>query len=45
MLRYLTGPLIGNARAGFMADACGVAVVVWIAGVVCLLGVVATGFL
>jgi hypothetical protein len=24
MISYLTGPLIGNARAGFMADAWGV---------------------
>lgn len=45
MISYLSGPLIGNARAGFMADAWGVAPAIWIGGVVCVLGVVATGFL
>ena len=44
MISYLTGPLIGNARAGFMADAWGVAPAIWVGGVVCVLGVVATGF-
>ena len=44
MISYLTGPLIGNARAGFMADAWGVAPAIWVGGVVCALGVVATGF-
>ena len=45
MISYLTGPLIGNARAGFMADAWGVAPAIWVGGVVCLIGVVATGVL
>lgn len=45
MISYLTGPLIGNARAGFMADAWGVAPAIWVGGVVCLAGVVATGWL
>jgi MFS family permease len=44
MISYLTGPLIGNARAGFMADAWGVSAAIWIGGLVCLAGVVATGF-
>lgn len=44
MISYLTGPLIGNARAGFMADAWGVSAAVWIGGVICLVGVIATGF-
>lgn len=44
MISYLTGPLIGNARAGFMADACGVSASIWIGGLVCLVGVIATGF-
>jgi len=44
MISYLTGPLIGNARAGFMADAWGVQPAIWIGGLVCLAGVVATGF-
>lgn len=45
MISYLTGPLIGNVRAGFMADAWGVSAAIWVGGVVCLVGVVATGFL
>ncbi len=45
MISYLMGPLIGNARAGFMADAWGVAPAIWAGGLVCLAGVVATGFL
>lgn len=45
MISYLTGPLIGNVRAGFMADAWGVSAAIWVGGVVCLLGVLATGFL
>jgi MFS family permease len=44
MISYLTGPLVGNVRAGFMADAWGVAPAVWIGGAICLAGVVATGF-
>ena len=45
MISYLTGPLIGNVRAGFMADAWDVSAAIWVGGVVCLVGVVATGFL
>jgi MFS family permease len=44
MISYLTGPLIGNARAGFMADAWGVSAAIWIGGLVCLAGVIVTGF-
>ena len=44
MISYLTGPLIGNARAGFMADAWGVSASIWVGGMVCLAGVIATGF-
>jgi MFS family permease len=44
MISYLTGPLIGNTRAGFMADAWGVSVAVWAGGLVCMLCVVLTGF-
>lgn len=43
MISYLTGPLIGNVRAGFMADAWGVSVAIWVGGLVCLTGVIATG--
>lgn len=45
MISYLTGPLIGNARAGFMAEAWGVSFSVWGGGLVCLVGVIATGLL
>ncbi len=45
MISYLTGPLIGNARAGFMADAWGVPAAIWVGGAICFAGVVATGFL
>jgi MFS family permease len=44
MISYLTGPLIGNARAGFMAQAWGVSASIWIGGAICLAGVVMTGF-
>lgn len=43
MISYLTGPLIGNVRAGFMADAWGVSFAIWSGGLVCLVGVVLTG--
>jgi membrane protein YdbS with pleckstrin-like domain len=45
MISYLTGPLIGNARAGFAADASSVPIAIWSGGVLCVVGVVATGFL
>jgi len=35
---------VGNARAGFMADAWGVSVAVWVGGAICLAGVIITGF-
>ena len=44
MISYLTGPLLGNARAGFMADAWGVSAAIWTGGLVCLAAVIATGF-
>jgi len=44
MISYLTGPLVGNARAGFMADAWGVSAATWVGGLVCMAGVMATGF-
>jgi MFS family permease len=38
-LSYMTGPLLGNARAGFMAERFGLhASIVW-GGVLCVLGV------
>ncbi|MBS0445156.1 MAG: MFS transporter [Proteobacteria bacterium] len=44
MISYLTGPLIGNARAGFMADAWSVPVAIWAGGLICLVAIVATGW-
>jgi len=44
MISYLTGPLVGNARAGFMADAWGVSAAVWSGGAICLASVIVTGF-
>ncbi|MEJ6001069.1 MFS transporter [Paucibacter soli] len=44
MISYLTGPLIGNARAGFMAEAWGVSAAIWLGGLICLAAVIATGF-
>ncbi len=44
MISYLTGPLIGNTRAGFMADAWGVSASIWIGGAICLASIIATGF-
>jgi len=42
MVSYLTGPLPGNVRAGFMADAVGVSAAIWTGGGICLASVVAT---
>ena len=44
MISYLAGPLIGNARAGVMADGWGVSASIWMGGLACLVGVIATGF-
>lgn len=45
MISYLTGPLMGNARAGFAAEATSVPVAVWSGGVVCVIAVATTGLL
>lgn len=45
MISYLTGPLIGHVRAGFMADAWGVSTAVWLGGAICLVSVIATAWL
>jgi fucose permease len=37
----MTGPLLGNARAGFMAERFGVARSIVFGGVVCVVGVIA----
>jgi MFS family permease len=45
MISYLSGPLIGNARAGFMAEAWGVPAAIWSGGLICLFAVIATAWL
>jgi MFS family permease len=40
-LSYMTGPLLGNARAGFMAERMGLSRSVRIGGLVCVACVVA----
>jgi len=45
MISYLTGPLIGNARAGFTAEVSGLSIAIWSGGAICVAAVVATGFL
>ncbi len=45
MISYLSGPLIGNTRAGAMAGAFGIGPSIWIGGVICTIGVVLCGFL
>jgi MFS family permease len=40
-LSYMTGPLLGNARAGFMAERFGLARSITWGGLVCVVGVLA----
>jgi hypothetical protein len=40
-LSYMTGPLLGNARAGFMAERFGLARSIVLGGLVCVSGVLA----
>jgi MFS family permease len=40
-LSYMSGPLLGNARAGFMAERFGLARSITVGGVVCVAGVLA----
>jgi MFS family permease len=40
-LSYMSGPLLGNARAGFMAERFGVTRAIILGGVACIVGVVA----
>lgn len=45
MISYMTGPLLGNMRAGWMAEAGGTALSITVGGFVCTAGVVACAFL
>jgi len=40
-LSYMTGPLLGNARAGFMAERFGLARSITAGGIICVAGVIA----
>ncbi|HWO14066.1 MAG TPA: hypothetical protein VNN80_31395, partial [Polyangiaceae bacterium] len=39
MISYMAGPLLGNARAGFVAESFGDAVSILSGGLLCVLGV------
>jgi MFS family permease len=42
MISYMTGPLLGNARAGWVAAATNVSVSLWSGGAACVVAVIAT---
>lgn len=44
MISYMTGPLLGNMRAGWMAEAGSTAFSIVSGGLICTLGVLACGF-
>lgn len=44
MISYMSGPLLGNARSGWMAGWSSVPISVGVGGVLCVLGIVACGF-
>lgn len=43
MISYMTGPLLGNARAGWVASATSVPVSIGSGGLACIIAVIATG--
>ena len=45
MISYMTGPLLGNARAGWIAAHSSVSFSLWSGGLICLLGVIITSLL
>lgn len=45
MISYMTGPLLGNTRAGWVVAQSSVSISLWTGGVVCRLAVIATGLL
>jgi MFS family permease len=44
MISYMSGPLLGNARAGWVASLSSVSFSLWSGGVACMVAVVATSF-
>ncbi len=45
MISYMTGPLLGNARAGWVAAHSGVSFSLWSGGLICMVGVIITSLL
>ena len=45
MISYMTGPLLGNARAGWVAAHSSVSTSLWSGGLVCVFGVIITSLL
>jgi MFS family permease len=45
MISYMTGPLLGNARAGWVAAHSSVSISLWSGGLICMLGVIITSLL
>ncbi|MNS94453.1 hypothetical protein D3C72_1286730 [compost metagenome] len=42
MISYMSGPLLGNARAGWMAAKFSVPISLWSGGIICTLAVIVT---
>lgn len=45
MISYMSGPLIGNARAGWVASKYNVSISLWSGGLICLVAVILTALL
>ena len=45
MISYMTGPLLGNARAGWIAAKTSVPISLWSGGLICVIAVIATSLL
>lgn len=45
MISYLTGPLLGNTRAGWMAAQTSVSISLWSGGIACVAAVIATSLM
>lgn len=45
MISYMTGPLLGNAQAGFMASIAGTKIAIMLGGTLCVIGVITSALL
>jgi MFS family permease len=45
MISYMTGPLLGNTRAGWVASETSLAISLWSGGIICVVAVLATAFM